>query len=213
MTRDPQQSIPELPEGLLIEGVVTTIGDDHLPHVAPMGPIVDNEFSCLLLRPFRTSVTYQNLKRTGQGVFHVTDDVDLLARAAVGQLQQLPPLRPAQTIDGVILADACRWYEFRIESLDDRDERTRIVARVVGRGCERDFVGFNRAKHAVVEAAILATRIALLDREFIGAEFERLAVIVEKTGGHQERRAFAFLQSYVDARLAVPPPHEGAPAR
>ena len=61
----------------------------------------------------------------------------------------------------------------------------------------RDFFGFNRAKHAVVEAAILATRIHLLAAEEIAAEFRKLGVIVGKTGGDQEKEAFAFLERYV----------------
>jgi hypothetical protein len=202
MPEDSSHDVPALPDGLLVEGIVATLNDNGTPHIAPMGPIVDEDFNVLLLRPFRTSVTYQNLKRTGQGVLHVTDDVELLARAAVGRLETLPPLRPATAVDGVILADACRWYAFRVDSLDDRDDRTRIVARVVDRGSQRDFVGFNRAKHAVVEAAILATRIGLLDADHIRGEFARLAVLVDKTGGRQERRAFAFLERYVAELLA-----------
>ena len=97
----------------------------------------------------------------------------------------------------MILADACRWFAFRVESLDDRDDRTRIVACVIDRGTLREFLGFNRAKHAVVEAAILATRIGILDADHIRGEFDRLAVLVDKTGGHQERRAFAFLQNHL----------------
>jgi hypothetical protein len=205
MSHDFQQAVPALPEGILLEGIVTTLGEDGVPHIAPMGPIVDADFN-VLLRPFRTSVTFQNLKPR-QGVLHVTDDVELLARAAVGRLESLPRLLPAEAVDGVILADACRWYAFRVESLDDRDDRTRIVARVVDRGTLRDFFGFNRAKHAVVEAAILATRIGLLDADHIRGEFARLAVLVEKTGGRQERRAFAFLQEYVAEQLAASRPH------
>jgi hypothetical protein len=192
---------PTLPEGKLLEGVVTTLNSDSSPHVAPMGPIVDERFERLLLRPFRTSVTYQNLKRTGQGVLHVTDDVELIARAAVGRLETLPPMRPAETIDGVILTDACRWYAFQVESLDDREERTAIAARVVDRGRVRDFFGFNRAKHAVIEAAILATRIELLDAKLLLDEFERLASPVAKTGGIEERRAFEFLRQYMLEKL------------
>ncbi len=202
MSRDSNIDGLALPDGTLLEGIVTTLDADGTPHIAPMGPIVDADFNRFVLRPFRTSVTYENLKRSGVGVLHVTDDVELLARAAVGRLEQLPRLVPAETVEGVILADACRWYAFRIESLDDRDERTRIVARIVDRGRLRDFFGFNRAKHAVVEAAILATRVGLLEANHIRAELERLAVIVEKTGGHQERRAFAFLQTHVDEELA-----------
>jgi hypothetical protein len=196
---------PTLPEGKLLEGVITTLNADSSPHLAPMGPIVDERFDQLLLRPFRTSVTYQNLKRTGQGVLHVTDDVELIARSAVGRLERLPPLRMAEAIDGVILADACRWYAFQVESLDDREERTAIAARVVDRGHLRDFFGFNRAKHAVIEAAILATRIELLDAKLILSEFERLAAPVAKTGGIEERRAFEFLRQYVRERLSSRP--------
>ena len=76
----------QLPEGTLLEGIVTTLNEDGSPHITPMGPIVDASFSQILLRPYRTSTTYQNLKRTGQGVLHVTDDVEMFARAAVGQL-------------------------------------------------------------------------------------------------------------------------------
>ena len=203
MADEMPRNVPTLPDDTLLEGIVTTLGEDGMPNIAPMGPIVDADFNTLLLRPFRTSLTFQNLKRTGQGVLHVTDDVELVARAAVGRLETLPRLRPAGAVEGVILADACRWYAFRVESLDDGEDRTRIVAHVVDRGRLRDFFGFNRAKHAVIEAAILATRVGLLDVGHIRDEFQRLAAPVEKTGGHQERRAFAFLQQYVAERLAT----------
>ena len=87
---------PRLPDGILLEGIVTTLNEDGAPHIAPMGPIVDTDFTRLLLRPFRTSTTYQNLKRTGEGVLHVTDDVELFARAAVGQLETTPTIFSSQ---------------------------------------------------------------------------------------------------------------------
>ena len=201
MANDTTVTGPSLPAGLLLEGIVTTLNDDGTPHVAPMGPIVDADFTQLLLRPFQTSTTFQNLKRTGQGVLHVTDDVEMFARAAVGQLSETPRLFSAKAVDGAILADSCRWYAFRVESIDDAVERTQIRAKIVEYGRMRDFFGFNRAKHAVIEAAILATRIEFLSADHIRHEFERLAVMVEKTGGVQERTAFAFLQNYVTDHL------------
>jgi uncharacterized protein len=201
MPNEPLHHEPSLPDGLLLEGIVSTLNSDGSPHITPMGPIVGSDFNQLLLRPFRSSTTYKNLKHRGEGVLHVTDDVELIARAAVGKLQPLPRLMPAAAVRGAILADACRWYAFRVETLNDRDERTNILARVVDRGTIREFFGFNRAKHAVVEAAILATRINLLDPQHIRDELERLSVLVEKTGGRQERRAFEFLQQYVRDEL------------
>jgi hypothetical protein len=182
---------------MLLESIVTTLNGDGAPHIAPMGPIVDADFTRLLLRPYCTSLTYQNLKRSREAVVHVTDDVELFARAAVGQLTEMPRLITAKAVRGAVLEDACRWYAIRVISIDDHDKRTEIVAEVVHQGRIRDFFGFNRAKHAVIEAAILATRVDFLEAQDIQDEFDRLRSPVLKTGGHQERRAFDFLQKYV----------------
>ena len=140
-------------------------------------------------------------------MFHVTDDVELLARAAVDRLESPPPMFPARAVQAFVLADACRWFALRVRTLDDHDERTTIECDVVDRGTLRDFFGFNRAKHAVVEAAILATRLSLLPAAEIQAEFQRLAVIVDKTAGDQERRAFQFLTDFVRDALPVKSEH------
>ncbi len=182
---------------MILEGIVTTQSDAGDVNVAPMGPIVDESMETLVLRPFQTSTTYQNLKQTGCGVLHVTDDVLLIAQAVVGQLDPLPETMPAAHINGAVLTSACRWYELEVVSLNDQQERTRIECRVVHTGRLRDFFGFNRAKHAVLEAAILATRVHLLPRKQIHAEFERLAVPIEKTAGPRERLAFELLQQSV----------------
>jgi uncharacterized protein len=188
---------------MILEGLVTTINADGTPNISPMGPLVDAEMRQFVLRPYQTSRTYTNLKRAPQGVLHVTDDVDMLARAAVDQLSPLPKLVKARKVEGVVIADACRWYEFRVASLDDRAPRTTIACNVVATGRIRDFFGFNRAKHAVVEAAILASRLDFLPPHEICAEFRRLAVLVDKTAGDQERRAFQFLDEYVAHKLKV----------
>jgi hypothetical protein len=188
---------------MILEGIVTTLADgDHVINIAPMGPRLYPPYilevnSRFELRPFRTARTFANLVSHPEGILHVSDDVLLLARAAVGPVEPLPPLLPAAAIRGWVLAEACRAYEFRIVSLDDSSERVTLVAEVVHRHCLRDFFGFNRAKHAVLEAAILATRTHLLPAEEIEREYDRLAVLVTKTGGPPEQQAFAFLRQYV----------------
>ena len=194
----PPQTPPTLgADGRILEGIVTSLNADGRVNIAPMGPIVDDALDRLWLRPFQTSMTYRNLMRTGRGVFHVTDDVELLAQTAVGQPSPLPRLIATPSGDELIIADACRWYAFEIESLDDSTERTNIVARVTDRGALREFLGFNRAKHAVLEAAILATRVHLLGVQEVLAEFDRLQVAVDKTGAAAEQRAMAFLRAHV----------------
>jgi hypothetical protein len=190
---------------MILEGIVTTVSASGAVHIAPMGPHVEGtNFRRFLLRPFPTAETYRNLKAHGEGVLHVTDDVYLIAQAALGDVQPPPALVPAAKVRGWIVADACRAYEFRALSFDESQQRVRIEAEVVHVARLRDFFGFNRAKHAVVEAAILATRIDFLPREEIETEFRKLAVVVNKTGGDAEHRAFAFLQAFLGRKERRP---------
>ncbi len=186
---------------MILESVVTTLSAAGRVNVAPMGPrLLGDPYAGphrFVLRPYRTAQTCANLLAHGEGVLHVTDDVLLLAQAALGEPDPPPPLRPAERVRGAVLADACRWYEFRITSRDDRSERVQLEAEVVHAGRGRDFFGLNRAMYAVVEAAILATRTAFLPMDEIRNEFRKLAVLVEKTGGPREREAFAFLENAI----------------
>ena len=67
----------------------------------------------------------------------------------------------------------------------------------VHRGTHRDFIGFNRASHAVLEATIYATRVHLLPRAFIESELARLQTIVDKTAGEREHEAMALVADYI----------------
>jgi hypothetical protein len=185
---------------MILEGIVTTLNSDGALNIAPMGPELDSSLSMerFVLRPFYTSTTYRNLKARGEGVFHITDDVLLLAQTAIGTAPiPAPDTRPATVVAGRILGGACRYHEFRVVELDDRHERTSIVVETVADGRIRDFFGFNRAKHAVLEAAILATRTAWLPLDEMLVEFRKLAVVVDKTGGPKERAAFTLLHRHL----------------
>lgn len=200
---------------MILEGIVTSVSPEGRLNIAPMGPEIgaDPGLNRFELRPYRSSTTFQNLKGQGAGVFHVTDDVLLLAQAAIGApIEPEPELLEARSVAGWILAGACRYYEFRVVDLDVRADRARIAAETVAAGRIRDFLGFNRARHAVVEAAILATRVSILPRDEILADLGRLAVLVSKTGGAVEDKAFRLLHEYVlNAPEATAP--DMAPAR
>jgi hypothetical protein len=192
----------EKPEKLVIlEGILTTATEDGAPHVAVMGASVSQLgtvwFKRMMLRPFRSTRTYANLTRTRQAVFHVTDDVCLLARAAIGRLHPLPDLLPSEAVSGWVLADCCRWYALQVDTIGGAGPRAEIDSRVVAHGRVRDYFGLNRAKHAVVEAAVLATRTHLMSRDQVLVEMGRLASAVEKTGGAGEREAFSILEQHV----------------
>lgn len=189
---------------MILEGIVTTLDQDDGVNIAPMGPIVPDDypgpgFSYFELLPFSSSRTHANLMHRGEGVLHVSDDVLLLARAAIGPVDPLPDMVPAEIVRGRILSGACRAYEFRILDRTDDALRPRHTARVEKTHRLRDFFGFNRAHFAVLEAAILATRVHLLPRADIEADYRRLARLIVKTGGSREQEAFALLERHVAA--------------
>ena len=182
---------------MILETIVTTRNADGSVNIAPMGPHCDDpEMATFELRPFCSSKTWQNLKRTRQGILHITDDVRVFARAATGVAQDLE-CEAGLRVDVDRLADCCRYYEFRVTWLDESRDRASLHCRTVHAGRQRDFLGFQRARHAVIEAAILATRIDFLPLMELQSQFEDLERLVIKTGGIQEQEAFRCLQDFL----------------
>lgn len=189
---------------MIIETIVTTIAQDGEVNCAPMGVEwnPDAEPESIVLKPFLETATYRNVLATRAAVVNLIDDVRMFAKAAISN----PAYQtvPAQAVRGVVLADACSWRELEVTAIDSTPPRSRIDTRTVHRQIRREFVGFNRARHAVLETAIYATRVHLLPREFLLGEVERLQVIVDKTAGPREFEAMALLVEYIRSAPSSP---------
>ena len=181
---------------MIIESIVTTVDANGSINFAPMGVEWGDE--TIVLKPFLETTTFRNLNATGVAVVNLTDDAMLFAQGAISSPQF--PFIPATIVKGAVLEAACSWRELRVVTIDATPPRSRIEARVVHRGTRREFIGFNRARHAVLEAAILATRTHLLPAEQIREEYARLQVVVDKTAGPREREAMDLLTQYVRSR-------------
>ena len=179
----------------ILETVVTTINPDGSVNCAAMG--VEWGEQRLVIKPYRGTRTLRNLRATEAAVVNLTDDILLFSRAALGDPH--PPTRPAAGVEGAVLDDACSWREVRVTAIDDGDARARVSTAVVCSGSGREFLGLNRASHAVLEASILASRVRRLDAGDIRAELRRLQVLVDKTGGSREREAMAYVTRHVRA--------------
>jgi uncharacterized protein len=179
----------------VIETVVTTINPDGSVNCAAMG--VEWGEQRIVIKPYRGTRTLRNLRATGVAVVNLTDDILLFSQAALGDPH--PPVRPAASVEGAVLDDVCSWREVRVEAIDDGEPRARVRTVVVGGGTGREFLGLNRARHAVLEASILASRVRLLEAGDIRAELRRLQVLVDKTAGPREREAMAYVTRHVSA--------------
>jgi uncharacterized protein len=180
---------------VIIETIVTTRDAGGAINFAPMG--VEWGEDRIVLKPFLETTTFRNLSASRVAVVNLTDDAMLFAQGAISSPQF--PWVPAQVVPGVVLEGACSWREVEVTDIDATPPRSRMDTRVVHRGFHREFIGFNRARHAVLEAAILATRTHLLPPEQIREEYARLQIIVDKTAGPREQEAMALLTRYVQA--------------
>ena len=188
---------------MIIETILTTMDSTGAVNIAPMGVEWDGGDDPPVLKPFLETTTFRNVTATGVAVVNLVDDVRIFARAAISNPDY--PVVPAVAVRGVCLEAACSWRELTVRSMDSTPPRSRIETTIVHRGFRREFIGFNRARHAVVEAAIYATRVQMLDRSFIEAELARLQVIVDKTAGTAEHEAMALLTEYVRSASATRP--------
>ena len=181
---------------MIIETIVTTVDAHGAVNIAPMGlEWTGQDDESPVLKPFLETVTYRNVIATGVAVVNLVDDVRVFAQAAISNPSF--PLEPAAVVKGFSLRDACSWREVSVKSIDSTPPRSRIDTQIVHHGFRREFIGFNRARHAVLETAIYATRVHMLERDFLEAELVRLQVIVDKTAGPAEHEAMALLSVYI----------------
>ncbi len=190
----------ELAAWPLIETVMTTRGRDGSVNCAAMGVRWGTDE--VVFWPFDGTRTLRNLRLRGEAVAHLTDDVLLFVQAALGHPH--PATRPAEATAGAVIEQCSAWRELVVTEIAATGEalpRSRVTARVVASGSgAQPPMGMCRARHAAVEASILASRLRWLGAERVGAELDRLQELVDKTAGPREREAMAFVRGYVAQR-------------
>lgn len=184
---------------MIYETVVTTLSAAGVPHVAPMG--IRYLDGLVVLMPFRPSTTLDNLLDTGHAVLNIVTDVRIFAGCVCGQKQW--PLVPLAPFPGVRLQAALSHLELEVATQDHTDpQRARLALRRVGGEQHAPFLGLNRAQAAVVEGAVLVSRLQLLPRDKIEREMAYLQIAIDKTAGPAEHEAWGWLRDAVARHLA-----------
>jgi hypothetical protein len=177
----------------IFEGVVSTLSPDGQPHHAPLG--VRYRGSEVVLMPFKPSSTLMNILGTGCAVLNVLVDTRVIAGCVTGRRDW--PTLPARHIPGVRLECALRHLELRLLRAQDDPQRPVLRMGRVHEETHGDFMGFNRAQAAVVEGAVLVSRLHLLPREKVDSEMRYLQIAIDKTAGPEEHEAWGWLQQAV----------------
>jgi hypothetical protein len=174
---------------MIRECIVTTVDSSGRPHIAPLGLIGNGEG--WIIAPFRPSTTLENLLAVPSAVANYTDDARLFAGLVTGRADW--PLVTLSTTPAPRLAAALAHAELVVTHVDDNSQRPRFHCKVGRIEQHAPFEGFNRARNAVLECAILMTRLRMLPREKIDQEIAYLSIAIEKTAGEAEREAWSWL--------------------
>jgi hypothetical protein len=178
---------------MIRETIVTTQDRAGKVHIAPLGLIEEGEG--LVIAPFRPSTTLDNLLANPHAVANYTDDVRIFAGCLTGRRDW--PTRPATLVPGAVLDGALSHAELEVARVYDDATRPRFLCRVVHQETHAPFLGFNRAQAAVVEAAILVSRLHMLPAEKIEREIAYLQIAIDKTAGRRERQAWEWLMQRI----------------
>lgn len=175
------------------ESIITTLHEDGSAHIAPMG--VHETEQGLMLAPFKPSATLNNLIREGTATINYPDDVRIFAGCLTGKRDW--PTLSATVITGIRLQDCLAHTEIKIHTHEDHEQRPKFYCDVVHEQMHKPYHGYNRAQFAVIELAILVSRLNMLSDEKIDSEIEYLRIGLDKTAGERELEAWGWLMGKV----------------
>lgn len=179
---------------MIQETIVSTVSLDGIPHIAPMG--VHMEGGRFAILPFKPSTTLNNILQTRTAVVNYCDDVRVFAGCLTGRRDW--PLAAAEKINGYYLAGTLAHSELTLETVEDDDVRPKLVCKALHGVNHRPFQGFNRAQFAVLEAAILCSRLDRLPWDKIDSELAYLRIGLDKCAGEREWEAWGWLMEKIE---------------
>jgi hypothetical protein len=185
---------------MIHETVVTTVSTSGDRHIAPMG--IRRAHDIVVLQPFKPSRTYENVLQTGCAVVNFTTDIRVFAGCVTGRKEW--PCVPADKLPCIRLEATLGHAELQLSEHIDDAVRPVLRMQVIHERIHAGFAGFNRAQGAIIEGAVLVSRLNLLSREKIETEMAYLQIAVDKTAGPREREAWEWLRDAVERHYDAP---------
>ena len=184
---------------MIYETILTSIDARNNPHIAPFG--IRERNGLIVIAPFRPSISLDNLLLSRTAVINLTDDVRVFAGALTGRTRW--PLRKADKVNGYVLETVLAHRELELVEVEEDMVRPQLYFRVVHEVVHAPFRGFNRAQAAVIELAVLVSRLHRLPMEKIDAELAYLMIAIEKTAGERELEAWNWLIEKIENHKAA----------
>lgn len=184
---------------MIFETIVTSMNDQGEVHVAPFG--IQRLGKTVIISPYKPSLTLSNIIATQCAVLSLCDDVRVFAGALTNR--QAWSLLPVEQLLGYRLADCLAHEELTLLRVEEDAVRPRLHMQVQHRVQHQAFAGFNRAQAAVIELAVLVSRLTRLPKDKVQSERQYLQIAIDKTAGERELQAWAWLTDKIDNHYAA----------
>lgn len=183
---------------MIYETIITSCSLEGEVHIAPFG--IQWHAGRVLIMPFQPSTTLQNILQTRSAVLNLTDDVRVFA-AAIARKKLFSTL-PTGYEHCMRLSDCLAHHVLSLEEVEPDDMRPKLWMKVIESQTHAPFMGFNRAQAAVIELAVLVSRLHMLPAEKVSQEMQYLQIAIDKTAGTNELEAWQWLVDCVNNHLA-----------
>jgi hypothetical protein len=179
---------------MIFETIIISTDQQGEPHVTPFG--VKHESDMVIISPFKPSKTLDNILSGKTATMNLTDDVRIFAGALTKR--RVWQLQPANNITGFRLDSCLTHVELSLKDVRDDLERPQLVMQKIEMQHHKGFKGFNRAQAAVIELAVLTSRLHMLPIEKIQSELQYLQIAIDKTAGEKELEAWGWLVEKIE---------------
>lgn len=179
---------------MIFETIISTVNSQGDVHITPFG--IQMQDGLVVISPYKPSTTLENILATQHAVMNITDDVRVFAAALTRR--QTWSIMPTDKIAGYRLAEVLAHKELKLVKINEDVQRPKLFLEVIHEVSHHPFHGFNRAQAAVIELAVLASRLNMLAKDKVLSEMQYLQIAVDKTAGERELQAWTWLTEKVE---------------
>ena len=180
---------------MIHEVIVTTISNEDIVHIAPMGiRFIDKQ---VVISPFKPSTTLNNITENNIATINFIDDVRVFAGIVSRHKKdwELSARTDLEIVPNLTLTNT--FYNVVVNEYQEDDKRPNIICDIKNSAIIKPFLGFNRAQFSVIEAAVLLSRLGMISMDKIDREIEYLKIGIDKTAGPHELEAWGWIQDKI----------------
>lgn len=172
-------------KGIITETIVSTCNAEGLPNAAPMGVTMEDK-QHIAVRPYTSTLTYENLQLKKCAVINVTANPELYYRTAFKEANpkgRIPHewFGKAETVDAPKLQMADAHIEVSVADISPLEaERAKVICQVkLIKAPKVPPLVYCRASSAIIEAVIHATRVKAFIRHADRQKREQTSKLLE----------------------------------